>query len=425
MECENKLTECFPDGAPIDEWFYETDIPSRNLGNHYLITDYGIYDDGRIYTDEFQKLIDDIAENGGGVIDVPPGVYITGALFFKQGVHLFLDKGAMLKGSAQLCDYPILETRIEGETCQYVSALINADQTDGFTICGSGSIDGNGLNAWRSFWKRREWNPNCTNKDEQRPRLIYISNSDDVTIHGVSLQNSQYRTTHIYKCRRVKFVECNVYSPQKSIPAPSTDAFDIDVCSDVLIKNCTINVNDDAIALKGGKGPCADKLSENGSNECILIEDCIYKFCHGCITCGSEAVHNKNILMRRTTVFDAHNVLWLKMRPDTPQHYEYVTVEKVQGKSDSFVNITSRTQFYDAKGHDNIPPSVADHISVRDCNIKCRKYINMTADKDIARLSNFILEDLSLVTNDTDTDMSFISNAIVNNVKIIDDTKTD
>ena len=45
--------------------------------------------------------------------------------------------------------------------------------------------------------------------------------------------------------------------------------------------------------LKGGKGPWADKLPENGSNERILIEDCTYGFCHGCLTCGSEFVHNK------------------------------------------------------------------------------------------------------------------------------------
>ena len=79
----------------------------------------------------------------------------------------------MLKGRNDISDYKVCETRIEGETCQYFAALINADGLDGFTMCGPGTIDGNGLRAWRAFWLRRAWNPKCTNKDEQRPRLVY------------------------------------------------------------------------------------------------------------------------------------------------------------------------------------------------------------------------------------------------------------
>ena len=37
----------------------------------------------------------------------------------------------MLKGSDDCSDYPICETRIEGESCLYFSALINADGLDG------------------------------------------------------------------------------------------------------------------------------------------------------------------------------------------------------------------------------------------------------------------------------------------------------
>ena len=57
-----------------------------------------------------------------------------------------------------------------------------------------------------------------------------------------------------------------------------------------------------SIAFKGGKGPWADIAPENGSNERVLIEDCTYGFCHGCLTCGSESVHNRNVLVRRIKV---------------------------------------------------------------------------------------------------------------------------
>lgn len=85
---------------------------------------------------------------------VPPGTYLTGSIYFKQGVHLYVSAGATLKGSNDISDYDLCEIRIEGETCLYYAALINADGVDGFTMCGQGTIDGNGLKAWRACWLR-------------------------------------------------------------------------------------------------------------------------------------------------------------------------------------------------------------------------------------------------------------------------------
>lgn len=75
-------SDIFPDGTPVDGWFHNTSIPElTELGKQYIITDYDIHDDGRIYTDNFQKLIDLVYNAGGGVIVIPHGTYMTGALF--------------------------------------------------------------------------------------------------------------------------------------------------------------------------------------------------------------------------------------------------------------------------------------------------------------------------------------------------------
>lgn len=97
----------------------------------------------------------------------------------------------------------------------------------------------------------------------------------------MNLQNAHFWTNHLYQCDHVKYLNCRIYSPASPIKAPSTDAIDIDVCHDVLVKNCFREVNDDSIVLKGGKGPWADTAPENGINERVLVEDCIYGFCHG------------------------------------------------------------------------------------------------------------------------------------------------
>lgn len=411
--------EFFPDNTPIDAWFYETKVPSlAELGKPYVLTDYGIADDGKIYTKEIQALIDTAHTQGGGVIVVPSGTFMTGALFFKQGVNLYICEGGTLKGSDDIGDYELLMTRIEGESCLYYSALINADGVDGFTMCGPGTIDGNGLRSWKAFWLRKKWNRSCTNKDEQRPRLVYISNSKNVLLAGLHLINSHFWTTHIYKCSHVKYLGCHIFSPATDVPAPSTDAIDIDVCTDVLVKNCYMEVNDDSVVLKGGKGPWADTAQENGANERIIVEDCVYGFCHGCLVCGSESVHNKNIIVRRIKVGCGNNLLWLKMRPDTPQHYEYITVESVEGKIKNFININPWRQFFDLKGREDIPLSFANNVTMKNCKCECVNYFNVKRDDEQYRLSDFTFENLEIKAENCDFTDDAIQNMLRNNVKV-------
>lgn len=412
--------EYFPDGVtPIDDWFYDTRVPELSeLGRPYVLTEHGILDDGRLHTAEIQALIDRAWADGGGVIVVPRGVYLTGALFFRPGVNLYVADGGVLRGSDDPSDYPLTDTRIEGESCRYFPALINADGVDGFTMCGPGTVDGNGLRAWKAFWLRRAWNPDCTNKDEQRPRLVYISNSRDVLVAGLHLQNAHFWTNHIYRCERVKFIGCTVFSPAAPVRAPSTDAIDIDVCSDVLVKNCVMEVNDDAVALKGGKGPWADSDPANGGNQRILVEDCVYGFCHGCLTCGSESVHNKNILVRRIRVLDGFNLLWLKLRPDTPQHYEYITVREVSGKIENFLTVRPWTQFFDLKGRTDMPRSLAEHITVADCDCDCQDFFNVAAAPEQYVLRDFTLEDLNVRAAVNGFTEGAVENLTVRNVAV-------
>lgn len=428
-----KGIDLWPDGQKIDEWFRQTaPIDVTSLGKQYRVTDYGVVNDGRLHTVEMQALIDKVAADGGGVLVIPEGTYLTGALFFKQGVHLHIYDGGTLKGSNDPSDYPLVKTRIEGETCLYYSALINADGLDGFTISGKGTIDGNGFTFWKHFWERRTWNPRCTNKDEQRPRLVYVSNCRNVQIDGIKLQNSAFWTTHIYNSENVKLLRLHIYSPAEPVKAPSTDAIDLDVVKNVLVKNCYMSVNDDAVAIKGGKGPYADywrtqyddidikqypEMIGDGGNENIIIEDCEYGFCHGCLTLGSESVYDHNIVLRRIKVNEANNLLWLKMRPDTPQLYEYVTVEDIEGNGKNFILVAPWTQFYDLKGRKNIPMSYSDHITMRNIRFDCQVFFNVKKQEDQYRLSNFTFENLTVRANNTDFNTEHVENFSIKNVK--------
>lgn len=126
----------FPDGTPVPEWFKTADVPTpESLGKQYKISDFGaISDPVNVQTELIQSVIDKAAADGGGVVVIPEGIYKTGALFFKQGTHLYLSRGAVLLGSESIYDFPVIDTRIEGEICKYFSALINIDGLDGFTL---------------------------------------------------------------------------------------------------------------------------------------------------------------------------------------------------------------------------------------------------------------------------------------------------
>ena len=163
---KKQVVETWPDGTPMDAWFQQaTKVDVNTLGKQYVLTDYGVLANSpEVQTQKIQAVIDRCAQEGGGVIVVPEGTFMTGALFFKQGTHLHVRECGTLKGSDRIIDFPVLMTRIEGETCKYFAALINADGLDGFSISGKGTIDGNGLSYWQEFWIRRQWNPQCTNK---------------------------------------------------------------------------------------------------------------------------------------------------------------------------------------------------------------------------------------------------------------------
>lgn len=417
--CSSQIQDKFPDGTIIPDWFKNSDkLELSDLGTIYNIQEYGIEPDQDILvTKEIQNIINTANKNGGGVIVIPQGVYKSGALFFKPKTHLHLEEGAVLLGSDTIIDYPIQASRMEGHNLDYFPALINAYNVDGFSISGKGKIDGNGGKYWKAFWQRRKENRKCTNLEVSRPRLVFIWNSNDVQIQDVKLHNSGFWTTHLYQCKNVKILDANIFAPKEPIPAPSTDAIDIDVCTNVLVKGCYISVNDDAIALKGGKGPWADKDENNGPNFNILIENNHYGWCHSVITCGSESIHDRNVLMRNCTVDGASRLTFFKMRPDTPQKYEYITLENISGKARVGLYIRPWKQFFDLKGRETPPVSTSQFITLKDINMEFDKFAEVGIT-EYDQLNNFKLENINAKAENIKLDPTLFNGLELDNVKI-------
>lgn len=412
----------WPDGSQISPWFSDISRVDISGLKHYIITDYGIKENSDlIQTEKIQSVIDLCSNNGGGVIVIPNGTFYSGSLFFKSKTHLLIEEGGELKGSDRIRDFKIVKTRIEGQTINYFAALVNADNVNGFTITGPGTINGNGQKYWEEFWIRRKYNKDCTNIEAMRPRNIYISNSKNITIQDVKIINSPFWTTHIYKCENVRYLGCYIYAPNYNVSkyfpekgAPSSDAIDIDVCKNVLINGCYMNVNDDGVVVKGGKGIWADKDANNGPSSEILIENCSFGKVGDMLTLGSESIYDRNVVLRNSVANNSDCGLRLKFRPDTPQHYEYITVENITGTCGNFLAVRPWTQFYVPEEREDMPLSRCNNVTIKDINMVTNNFFDPRL-KEYFKLSDFNFEHIRV----KDRTMAF-DPFLIENTKVLD-----
>jgi len=362
----------------------------------FLVTDFGAVGDGStLNTPKIQSAIDQISSKGGGTLVIPKGVFMSGAIFLKPRVHLHLDEGAVIKGSVDRKDYPKMLTRIEGQQIEWLPALINADKVDGLRITGSGTLDGNGVPFWEEFWTRRRANPATTNLDVERPRLALIQNSKDVKISGITFKDSGFWNLHIYRCKGV-VVENAKFEVKDGLRAPSSDGIDIDSSQNVTIRGCTFRVDDDAIALKGTKGPFAMADKNSPPVENIRVIDCVFERGHGVLTLGSEGTIIRNVVIERATVVGPIVLMRLKLRPDTPQQYENIHYRDITVNSTgALIEVRPWRQFFDLKGQPP-PNSIVRNISMTNVKGSYGSFGEIQGNPNQTTISNIKLENIDV-----------------------------
>ena len=256
----------------------------------FLAGRYGAKGDGTTRnTEAIQRAIDAAAKQGGTVV-FAPGRYLTGSLFLKSGVQFRVDKGVEIRGVQDLGAYPMLPTRVAGIEMDWPAALINVYEQSHVAIFGEGTIDGDGKIWWDAYWKlRSEYDPKglrwAADYDCRRPRLIQIYKSADVAVRGLTLKRSGFWTVHL--CYSTK-VTIDGITIRNNIGGrgPSTDGVDVDSSSDVVVQNCDIECNDDAVVLKAGRD--ADGLRVNRPTEHVVVRDSTVRAGTAGITFGSE-----------------------------------------------------------------------------------------------------------------------------------------
>ncbi|WP_342648533.1 glycosyl hydrolase family 28 protein [Mucilaginibacter sp. CSA2-8R] len=372
----------------------------------YNIAEHGAVPDGTtLNTKAIQATIDECAKKGGGTIIIPKGIFLSGALYIKPKVNIEMQDGSVLKGSTNIEDYPKATTRIEGHFEPWRAALLNADKADHLRITGKGTLDGNGKPFWIEFYSRRTANKSTTNLNVERPRLAFIQNSKDVEISGITFLNSGFWNLHLYRDQQVKVNGCRFVAPGGKVPddhAPSSDGIDVDSSQDVEIGHCYFSTGDDDIALKGSKGPFAMQDQDSPPVERIYIHDCVFESGGGIMTCGSEATIVRNVKVERCTARNV-NVLRLKLRPDTPQQYENISLTDItmEGTATLF-NVSPWTQYFDLKGQQP-PHSVIRNVTLTNVKGTGKTLGQITGTPD-TELGTIILKNADVKVTDASTE---------------------
>ena len=242
----------------------------------FNVRDYGATGDGAtLDTRGIQSAINAAAQTGGGTAFVPAGKYVTGSIFLRDNITFHLDAGAILLGSENLADYPLVTMRWEGVTRETHAPLIGGDGLHHIAIIGRGTIDGRGAIWWQ---KHR-----AKTLDAPRPRLISFANSNNVLIEGVTLINSPAWTINPVRCENVTVDKVTINNPPDS---PNTDGINPDSCRNVHISNCHVDVGDDCVTIKSGVE--TEKPELRAPCENITVTNCTMVHGHGGVVIGSE-----------------------------------------------------------------------------------------------------------------------------------------
>ncbi|XP_050205831.1 probable polygalacturonase [Mercurialis annua] len=250
------------------------------------IKDFGGIGDGETSnTETFRKAVrymQRFGDVGGSQLTVPKGIWLTGSFNLTSNFTLFLEQGAVILGSQDPKEWPIIEPlpsygrgreRLGG---RHIS-LIHGNGLTNVVITGNnGTIDGQGKMWWELWWNRT--------LEHTRGHLLELMSSHNVLISNLTFRNSPFWTIHPVYCRNVVVKHVTILAP---LNAPNTDGIDPDSSTNVCIEDCYIESGDDLVAVKSGWDQYGIKMARPSSNIIVRRVSGTTPTCSG-VGIGSE-----------------------------------------------------------------------------------------------------------------------------------------
>ena len=260
-------------------------------------------------TAAIQGCIDSLATLGGGTVEIPSGVWLTGPLELRSNICLHLAPTAILYFSPDKSLYD------DGPRSRF-KPCITARNCTNIGITGRGLIDGNGVQwrpvkrgkvsptEWSRFkdmggvernegnmwypWELRSGYPDLAPTPEKqegrRNDLFRVFDCSGILLKDVTFQNSPKFHVHPFNSENIIIDGITVRCPWN---AQNGDAIDLSDCHRCLITGATVDAGDDGICLKSGSAKKGTEI--NGVHD-VLIQDCVVYAAHGGFVIGSEDI---------------------------------------------------------------------------------------------------------------------------------------
>lgn len=343
----------------------------------YNVVDYGAKGDGQQLNTKFiQRAIDDCAEKGGGTVYFPAGKFVSGTIFLKSNITLYIDAGAELMGSHDLADYPSTIPALHSYTDLYTErSLIYAEKLDHISIIGQGTINAQG----NKF-------PVRTYPLKARPYIIRMIECTNIRVKDITIKNGAMWTEHYLACENLFIDNIHVDSRNYNV---NNDGIDLDGCNRVMISNSYFITEDDAVTFKS-------TLPRSCQN--VTITNCIVSSLCNAFKCGTESVGGfENITISNCVIFNTR--------------YAGIALESIDGAKMKNITINNI-----------VMTNVSTPIFIR-LGSRMRPYLKGTPKLDIGTIENINISNIQVTgaggfTNDMLSPMYLRAKAYANPLPI-------
>ena len=290
----------------------------------FSITKYGAIGDGKtMNTEAINKTIQACADAGGGMVEIPKGVWLTGPIELKSNVNLHTNRGTLIQFTKDRTQYPVFKP--QGSGSFIVKSPIFGNNLENIALTGEGIFDGGG-ESWRPVKKLKvsetQWSkiteqgvissdgkvwwpsveamngeailkelkdkPEATADDYMkardflRPYMLMLIKCKNILVDSVGLRNSPKFVFYPTKCTNLTISNAIVFNEEW---AQNGDGIDISACKQVIIFNTLVSAGDDAICMKSSNGSndTADAQLQN-----VIIAGCTVLKGHGGFVIGSN-----------------------------------------------------------------------------------------------------------------------------------------
>ena len=315
------------------------------LAKDYYASMFGIKSNGTtLNTTAIQKAIDYISAEGGGKLIFKVGRYLTGTIELKDNVMIELGEGAVLVGSTNPYDY-----YRKGDAF----GMVISNGAENIGITGLGVLDGQGRELANNFLGQIALgfipDPFKLGRPANRPHLVYLCLSKNVTLKGINLRNSSCWTCTTDRIENLLIDGVTL----ESRAFWNNDGFDIVDCTHAVIQNCFVNASDDGICLKSHhKDVCNDDVivrhntitssasgikfgtfGVGGFRNIQILDNVVYDTFRSAITIQSvDGGFAENILVDGLKSYNTANAIYLNVgqrRGDKPSRMENITIRNV------------------------------------------------------------------------------------------------